>query len=64
MLQLVLVLIAIGVALYLFNVYVTMIDARIKTLINVVVILCAVLYVLAAFGVIDALRAAPVPRVN
>lgn len=45
-------LIVVGVLLYLFNTLVSM-DARIKTVINVVVLLCVFLYVLEAFGVIS-----------
>lgn len=47
---LVIVLILVGVALYLINTLIPM-DARIKTLINVVIVVVACLYVLDAFGV-------------
>lgn len=58
---LVFVLVLLGVGLWLFNNYVTAIDARIKTLINIVVIVIAFLFVLHAFGLLGALRQ-PVPR--
>ncbi len=49
LISLVLVLIVIGVLLYLFNTYVTMIDGRIKQIINIVVIVAVILYVLSLF---------------
>jgi hypothetical protein len=45
-------LIVVGVVLYLLNTLVPM-DARIKTVINVVVLLCVFLYALQAFGIIS-----------
>jgi hypothetical protein len=47
------VLIIVGVALYLLNTLVPM-DSRIKTVINVVVIIVVLLYVLQAFGILPA----------
>ena len=46
-------LVIVGVVLYLLNTLVPM-DSRIKTVINVIVLLCVFLYVLSAFGVIPA----------
>ena len=46
---LVVVLIVIGVLLWLFNTYVTTIDATIKQIINGVVIVCVVLWLLFIF---------------
>ena len=63
MLQVVLVLIVVGVLLYLFNVYVTAIDARIKQIINAVVIICVVIWLLNIFGVFQMLNV-PLPRVH
>lgn len=51
MLSLLITLIIVGVVLYLLNTLVPM-DTRIKTVINVVVILCVFLYALEAFGVL------------
>lgn len=52
MISLVITLAFIGVLLWAFNKYVTAIDTKIKQLINVVVIICMVVYVLYAFGVL------------
>ncbi len=55
LLSLALVIIVAGVLLWAVNQYVPM-DAKVKQILNVVVIICLVLYVLAAFGVVDLLR--------
>jgi hypothetical protein len=39
-------------------------DAKIKTLLNVVVIIVLVVVVLDAFGIIDAMRGVRVPRIR
>ncbi len=54
LIQLVIVLVVLGVILWAINTYIPM-NATIKTIINVVVILVAVLYVLTAFGVLGSL---------
>ena len=53
----------IGVLLYLFNVYVTMIDPTIKKIINAVVIIAVVLWLLEVFGILN-LLSIPVPRLG
>lgn len=63
LIQLLLILILFGVLLWLFNFYVTAIDAGVKKLINIVVIVALVLLCLYAFGVLDAIRGVRVPRV-
>jgi hypothetical protein len=62
MLQLIFVIIAAGVLLYVVNAYVPM-EANVKKLLNVVVVVCLVLYVLAAFGVFR-LANVPVPQLG
>jgi hypothetical protein len=57
---LVVTLLVIGVLLWLVNTQVPM-DATIKKIINIVVILCVVLWLLNVFGVMTALQV-PVPR--
>jgi hypothetical protein len=57
MIGLIIVLVIVGVCLYLIETYVPM-DAAIKTVIRVVVVLCVVLYLLQAFGIVDV----PLPR--
>jgi len=49
LIHLVIVLIVVGVLLWLFNTYVTMIDGRIKQIINAVVIIAVVLWLLMLF---------------
>ena len=48
----VIVLIIVGVLLYLVNTMIPM-DGKIKTIINIVVIIAVVLWLLSAFGVLD-----------
>ncbi len=60
-LTLLIILILIGVGLYLVNTLITM-DARIKTIINIVVILLTVLWLLDVFGLFDSLGT--VPRIH
>ena len=58
MIALIVLLVLVGVGLYLVE-QIPM-DAAIKTIIRVVVILCVVLYLLSALGVMDL----PLPRVR
>ncbi len=62
MVHLILVLAVIGVLLYLVNRYVPM-DAKIKTIINWVVVAAIVLYLLNAFGILQAANI-PVPHLH
>ena len=59
MIQLLVVLVVVGLCLYLIETYIPM-DPVIKTVIRVVVVLCVVIYLLNAFGVVDM----PVPRLR
>jgi hypothetical protein len=52
---LVITLVVVGVLLYLLNNYVPM-DSKIKTIINVVVVIVVILWVLQSFGVLGSLR--------
>jgi hypothetical protein len=61
MIQLVLTLVIIGVLLYLLNEYVPM-DARIKQIIYIVVIICVVIWLLNVFGILA--YDVPVPRLR
>jgi small-conductance mechanosensitive channel len=56
LIQLVIVLVVLGVILWAINTYIPM-NATIKKILNVVVILVAVLYVLTAFGLLGSLSA-------
>lgn len=65
MLGLVLTLVVIGVLLWLLNTYgAPYIDRKILVIINVVVVVCVVLYVLTAFGLFSGAHDIPVPRVR
>jgi hypothetical protein len=59
MIQLILVLVIVGVCLYLVENYVPM-SPPIKVVIRIIVVICLVLFLLRAFGVMDV----PVPRLR
>jgi hypothetical protein len=61
LIQLVVVLIVIGVLLWAINTYIPM-QAAIRKILNVVVVLVAILLVLGAFGVLDSLSGVRVRR--
>lgn len=61
MFNLIIILVVVGVLLYLVN-EITM-DAKIKRIINAVVILCVVLWLLEAFGILQ-LANIPVPQLG
>ena len=56
LISLVIVLIVVGVLLWLFNTYLTMIDPNIKKIINVVVIIVVVIWLLGVFGILPDLN--------
>jgi hypothetical protein len=65
LLYLVLVLVLVGVLLHCLNAYGSeYIDGKFIRLINVVVIIAAIVYVLAAFGLFAAIDDVRVPRVG
>lgn len=51
MISLVLTLIVVGVLLWLVNTYIPM-DAKIKKILNVVVVVCVIVWLLYAFGIL------------
>jgi len=59
MIALIVLLVVVGLCLYLIETYIPL-DPVIKTVIRVVVVLCVVIYLLSAFGVVDM----PVPRLR
>lgn len=61
LLSLIIVIVLVGVLLWALNNYVPM-DAKIKSILNLVVVLVLVLWLLSAFGVLDALRRPVVAR--
>ena len=63
MISLVITLIVIGVLLWLVNTYIPM-DGKIKQILNVVVLVCVVIWLLYAFGLIGRAHDIPVPQLR
>ena len=63
LLSLIVTLIVIGVLLWLVNTYIPM-DGKIKNILNVVVVICVVIWLLYAFGLINHANEIQVPRVR
>ena len=63
LISLVVTLIVVGVLLWLVNTYIPM-DGKIKKILNVVVVICVVVYVLYAFGILNHSGDIRVPRVQ
>jgi hypothetical protein len=55
LLNVLLVLIVVGVALWLINTYIPM-DSKIKSILNAVVVIVVVIWLLQAFGLISSLK--------
>jgi len=55
LLSLILALVLVGALMYVINVYIPM-ESRIKSLLNIVVIIVLVLWLLQAFGLLDSIR--------
>jgi hypothetical protein len=60
LINIIVVLIVVGVLLWLVNTYIPM-DSKIKSILNAVVVICVILWLLQAFGVIGSLNSV---RVN
>ena len=63
MISLIITLIVIGVLLWLVNTYIPM-DGKIKQIINVVVVICVIVWLLSVFGVLGHSRDIPVPQLH
>jgi hypothetical protein len=63
MISLVITLIVIGVLLWLVNTYIPM-DGKIKQILNAVVVICVVVWLLSAFGVLGHSGDIAVPQVK
>jgi hypothetical protein len=61
LIHVVLVLVGVGVLLWLVNTYLPM-DAKIKKILNIVVVIVVVLWLLRAFGILDSLSGIRVGR--
>jgi hypothetical protein len=63
LISLILTLIVIGVLLWLVNTYIPM-DGKIKNILNVVVVICVVIWLLYAFGLISQVNEVKVPQLH
>jgi len=63
MISLIITLIVVGVLLWLVNTYIPM-DGKIKQILNIVVIICVVIWLLSAFGVLGHTSDIQVPQVK
>lgn len=63
-LTVVLVIVAVGILLWAVNTYITIIDPKVKQILNVVVIVALVLWLLSLFGLFDALSTVHVGRLR
>lgn len=58
---LLLTLIVIGVLLWLVNNYIPM-DRKIKSILNAVVVICVIVWLFSAFGILDNIGSFQIPR--
>jgi hypothetical protein len=63
LISLVITLVVIGVLLWLVNTYIPM-DGKIKTILNAVVVICVVIWLLFAFGILNHSGDIRVPQVR
>jgi len=63
LINLIITLIVVGVLLWLVNAYIPM-DGKIKKILNIVVVICVVIWLLVAFGVINHSGDIKVPQVR
>lgn len=63
LIQVVIILAVLGFLLYLFNAYVTMIDGKVKQIINILVIVAIVFWLLNLSGILGSIDV-PFPRVR
>ncbi len=63
MLSLIITLVLIGIALYLINSFIPM-DQKIKTILNIVIVVVVILYVCNSFGLLGYLNNASVPKIH
>jgi hypothetical protein len=63
LISVVVTLIVVGVLLWLVNTYIPM-DGKIKQILNIVVVICVVIWLLYAFGIINHAGDIKVPQVH
>lgn len=61
LINLIIILVVVGVILYVINRYIPM-DAKIKSILNIVVVIVVILWLLSVFGVISSLSGLRVGR--
>ena len=54
LLQILIVIIVVGILLWAVNRFIPM-DGKIKSILNIVVVICLIIYLLKAFGLLDSL---------
>ncbi len=62
MFAIIVTLIVVGIVLWLVNTYIPM-DAKIKRIINIVVVICVVVWLLNIVGLFDYLKHVPAPHI-
>ena len=63
LISLIITLIVVGLLLWAVNNFIPM-DRKVKQILNVVVVICIVVWLLSAFGIIGGIGGINVPRVN
>jgi hypothetical protein len=63
LISLIVTLVVVGVLLWLVNTYLPM-DGKIKQILNIVVVICVVVWLLFAFGIIDRSSDIRVPKLD
>lgn len=63
MLSLLITLVVVGILLWLVNTQIPM-DAKIKNILNVVVVICVIFWLMSAFGLFHHAHDVPVPQVR
>ncbi len=63
LISLIISLVVVGVLLWLINAYIPM-DGKIKKILNVVVVVCVVVWLLFAFGILDRSNDIRVPQIR
>jgi hypothetical protein len=63
LISLIITLVVVGVLLWLVNTYLPM-DGKIKQILNIVVVICVVVWLLFAFGIIDRSSDIRVPKLD
>jgi hypothetical protein len=61
LIHLIIVLVVVGLILWMINRYIPM-EARIKSILNVVVIICVILWLLGVFGILPAMSGIRIGR--